>query len=206
MLLEQLNVIDNRKKDTHDNTSKLTLEEQQKLTTIVNKNIGMIKNLISTILHKLYKQNVTDIVMENLTLFDTNSSYVKNKQTRQKYTRLVRMLHLSKVKDWFKRNAENYGIRVHFIDAAYTSQECSHCHTILKSNRNGNSYSCPCCGHTTHSDYNASDSILTRFTEDVLLKKLCHIMDTDDSMRYIPKHISHKHIKGIITNHYYPNS
>jgi len=137
--------------------------------------------------------------MEDLTLFETKSSYIKNSELGEKYSRLVRILRLSQVKHWFKRNAENYGIRVHFIQAVYTSQECSHCHTIDKNNKKGETYTCDKCKYSTHSDYNASKNIYNRMKEDVLLKKL---HNKDDNGHYVSKPIKHSKIKDVITHHY----
>ena len=198
-LFETLKTIDNRTKTENGKTKVLNEEETLLLKTLVNQNIGMIKNLIAKILRRLNKNGVSDIVMEDLTLFDIKASYIKNKELNQKYTRLVRMLRLSQVKYWFQRNAENYGIKVHFIQAAYSSQECSRCHTIDKNNRNGDTYQCSNCGFTTHSDYNASHTLLSRFSTNVLLEKLHNV---DEYNRYVSKKIKYSKVKDIVVQHY----
>jgi len=196
-MIETLNSIDTRDK-VNGKTAPLSETERKLLTALLNKNVSMIKKIIATILKKLDKKGITDVAMEDLTLFETKSSYIRNSELGEKYSRLVRMLRLSQVKHWFKRNAENYGIRVHFIQAAYSSQECSKCHTIDKNQRQGDSYSCEC-GYSTHSDYNASKNIYNRMKEDVLLKKL---HNKDDNGCYVSKPIKHSKIKDVIIHHY----
>lgn len=55
--------------------------------------------------------------------------------------------------------AEALGKSVLYIDPRYSSQKCSKCGDIRKSNRNGNSYHCKSCGFQLHSDLNASRNI-----------------------------------------------
>ena len=45
------------------------------------------------------------------------------------------------------------------IPPAYTSQRCSRCGVICKSNRNGETYKCAC-GNTMDADINAAINIL----------------------------------------------
>lgn len=61
-----------------------------------------------------------------------------------------------------KYKAESLGKHVVYINPAYTSQECSCCGKILKSNRKGNLYSCEC-GFSLHADHNAAINIRNRF-------------------------------------------
>lgn len=55
--------------------------------------------------------------------------------------------------------AEALGKQVIYIDPRFSSQKCSKCGDIRKSNRNGNSYHCKACGFQLHSDLNASRNI-----------------------------------------------
>ena len=51
------------------------------------------------------------------------------------------------------------GINVTDVDARYTSQKCSVCGEINKSNRKGNVYRCSSCNHKEHADINAAKNI-----------------------------------------------
>jgi putative transposase len=55
------------------------------------------------------------------------------------------------------------GVPVAYIDPAYTSQECSSCHHISKSNRpTRDDFVCSCCGFSLPADYNAALNIRAR--------------------------------------------
>ncbi|HMK45281.1 MAG TPA: zinc ribbon domain-containing protein [Methanocella sp.] len=56
-----------------------------------------------------------------------------------------------------KISAPNYplhGVRVVYIEPAYTSQTCSKCGHI--GDKNGKSFKCPYCGHVENADVNAA--------------------------------------------------
>lgn len=55
--------------------------------------------------------------------------------------------------------AEALGKSVIYIDPRFSSQKCSHCGDIRKSNRKGNSYHCKACDFKLHSDLNAALNI-----------------------------------------------
>jgi putative transposase len=57
----------------------------------------------------------------------------------------------------YKATAE--GITVLVIDSRYTSQKCSRCGNVLKTQRRGNDFHCVSCGYQNHADLNASYNI-----------------------------------------------
>jgi len=55
------------------------------------------------------------------------------------------------------------GIQATAVNAAYSSQECSMCHSVDRANRpNQQTFCCQVCGHTTHADENAAINIERR--------------------------------------------
>jgi putative transposase len=52
-----------------------------------------------------------------------------------------------------------HGVRVERVDPAYTSQRCSQCDWVRKSNRKGNRFRCTACGFISDADRNASCNI-----------------------------------------------
>ena len=115
-----------------------------------------MKSNISSILQNLISQGITDIVMEDLNLTNSKASFVKDEELGIKYSKLVRFLRLSSVKDWFKEQANNRGLRVHLTTPSYTSQQCSCCGAIIKGNRNQRNYECKACGFICDADCNAA--------------------------------------------------
>ena len=54
---------------------------------------------------------------------------------------------------------EAIGKQLFHVDARYTSQKCSNCGQIEKTNRKGSHYHCDRCGHREHADINAAKNI-----------------------------------------------
>jgi transposase len=55
------------------------------------------------------------------------------------------------------------GVAVILVNAAYTSQQCSHCGHVDKRNRPGQAtFSCTSCGFAEHADVNAARNIASR--------------------------------------------
>lgn len=60
------------------------------------------------------------------------------------------------------RLSEEKGFQIIKVNPSYTSQTCSHCGTVDKSNRNGEIYQCKVCNLEIDADYNAAINILHR--------------------------------------------
>ncbi|MEU6882729.1 transposase [Streptomyces sp. NPDC046712] len=59
--------------------------------------------------------------------------------------------------------AKRAGVRVVYVDPAYTSQECSQCHHIDRRNRPSQAvFACRSCGFVEHADLNSSHNIAAR--------------------------------------------
>ncbi|MFJ9173471.1 RNA-guided endonuclease InsQ/TnpB family protein [Streptomyces sp. NPDC102360] len=59
--------------------------------------------------------------------------------------------------------ARSAGVPVVYVDPAYTSQECSHCHHTARHNRLSQAeFTCRVCGFVEHADVNASHNIRQR--------------------------------------------
>lgn len=64
--------------------------------------------------------------------------------------------------------AELLGKRVEHVDARYTSQKCSVCGHVKRSNRTGTSFKCTQCGFQLHADLNASRNIRDNYISEAL--------------------------------------
>ena len=134
--------------------------------------------------------------MENLRNFE--GTFIRDKETGIKYSRIVRLLHLSNIKNWIKEQAEKLGIRVHITPSQYTSQQCPICGSIDKANRHTQEkFECKNCGHADNADHNASVNVKNRFTSNVLKNQL---HKQDEYGRLLP-YITNKYaIKRILEN------
>jgi IS605 OrfB family transposase len=59
--------------------------------------------------------------------------------------------------------SEALGKQIVKADARYTSQKCSNCGQIEKTNRNGSHYYCDRCGYREHADINAAKNIRNNY-------------------------------------------
>ena len=91
-----------------------------------------------------------------------NKNGIENiRQTAQSLNRADRNLHsctFYQLQNFIEYKAKLAGIKVEYINPKYTSQCCSKCGQVKKSNRKGNLYSCNC-GNHIHADLNASRNI-----------------------------------------------
>jgi len=175
----------------------LTNGQLQKLKKLHRQLEWYVSLLIHKLITYLESQNITDIVIENLLL---SGKFGINEEFGIKYSRLSKLLHLSKVKDLLKRQAEKHGIRVHITPSHYTSQTCPKCGFISKDNRKTQeSFKCINCGYESNADLAASQNIELRYTSDVLRSKLHNI---DEYGRLIPKKLNKYQIKAVLNDYY----
>lgn len=146
----------------------LTQNEQRKFNKLLLGVEFHFKSLISKILNDLINKGITDIVLEDLNLSQCKASFIKDETLNIKYSKLIRLLRLSSVKDWFKEQANNKGIRVHLTTPSYTSKTCSNCKCVEHTVRQGRSFNCSFCGHIDDADKNACKNIRNRIFEEVL--------------------------------------
>ena len=132
-----------KKKRGSKNYKQLLKFKHDKINEVVNKFV------------KTYSK--TDFVCENLRNVKHASKLYKSLNNKLQYWSyrqvLMKLEALSEVE----------GFNLTKVDPAYTSQTCSNCGSILKSNRNGEFYNCSC-GLIIDADTNAAINILHRGT------------------------------------------
>ena len=150
---------------------------RRQLTKLVRQNEWYFQRLIHEFLMYCVANGKFDIVMEDLLFADKN--WIRDKTTQLKYSRIVKLLRLSNIKNWLKSQAEKLGIRVHLTPSHYTSQQCHICGHIDRNNRlTQEKFECKNCGHADNADHNASINIKNRFTVKVLREsKQIHSFD-----------------------------
>ena len=157
---------------------------RRQLTKLVRQNEWYFRRLIHEFLMYCAANGKTDIVMEDLNF--KNKSWIRDEATQLKYSRIVKLLYLSNIKNWLKSQAEKMGIRVHLTPSHYTSQQCHVCGYIDKANRTTQEkFECKNCGHADNADHNASVNIKNRYTLDVL-RESKKIHSFDEYGRMIP--------------------
>ena len=113
-----------------------------------------VKNEVGRVLNRLAEQDIKSITCEDLDFRGRGLS----RRTRVIVSRAGRNAFKQKLADL----TENYGIEVHSVNPAYTSQQCSGCGLSTSENRKGSSFRCVHCGKTLHADVNAARNIIGR--------------------------------------------
>lgn len=163
-----------------------TREEKQRLGKLIRRNEWYWRHIVHDALDDLEREGVTDIVLENLRHFP--ATFLKHRDLLIKYSRLIRLLRLSDLKNWFRQQALKRGMRVHFVHPHYSSQRCRACGHIHRRNRKTQErFECKSCGHTANADFNASINLTERLTSDVLRDAL-HDLDEDGCL--MPKKLN----------------
>ena len=100
---------------------------------------------------------------------------IRQLRTGKRTSRLLSGWSYKEIFDSLKAKATVLGVHVTEFLPTYTSQRCSKCGWVRKSNRKGKVFKCGNCGYTTDADLNASFNIsleLPAISKEVRLKKL----------------------------------
>jgi putative transposase len=111
--------------------------------------------------HQISKQIILSlnpgdtIVLEDLT-------GIRNKRLRKEQRAMINSWSYFQLEQFLIYKAAERGIGVEYIDARYTSQRCSKCGYICRSNRKQDSFECKQCGYRLNADLNASRNIVVK--------------------------------------------
>jgi IS605 OrfB family transposase len=117
---------------------------------------GKEKRFVTSVNHLLSKKVVNmdyeAFALEKLTI-------KKQKKFGKRFNKLLGSWSYGQFQRFLEYKAETLGKTVVYIDPRYTSQCCSNCGDIAKTNRKGNTYNCRKCGIELNADLNASRNI-----------------------------------------------
>jgi len=195
-IVKDLNKLD---KIGYQNLSEKELKKLQKLYRRLD---WYVELLIHNILDYCEEHNITDLVVEDLNLKD--KSNIINEEFNMKYSRLVKLLHLSNVKNMLLRQGEKRGIRVHIVHSEWTSQGCPECGNIDKDNRTTQEiFKCTNCGYEDNADYVGSVNVLDRFNLFHWLGVQANrLYSIDEYGRISPKKVSKHYLRNILNQYY----
>jgi len=195
-IVKDLNKLD---KIGYQNLNEKELKKLQKLHRRLD---WYVELLIHNILDYCEKNGITDLVVEELHLRD--KSNIINEEFNMKYSRLVKLLHLSDVKNALLRQGEKRGIRVHIVHSEWTSQRCPECGNINPNNRTTQEvFKCTACEYEDNADHVGSVNVLDRFNLfhwlGVQANKLYSV---DEYGRISPKHLSSHTLLNVLNQYY----
>ena len=87
---------------------------------------------------------------------------IKNLRRGRRSSRLLSHWTYATLFDKLDRTCARLGVQVSRVSPTYTSQRCSQCGWVRKSNRKGRLFKCTSCGHTEDADLNASRNIVLK--------------------------------------------
>jgi len=111
--------------------------------------------LVNTSCKALELDNVKELFAEDL----KNVKHKSRGKIRKKFTNKLQRWTYPKVLEKLTMLCEEAGVVFRKVPPQYTSQRCSVCGVICKSNRKGETYKCAC-GNVMDADYNAARNIL----------------------------------------------
>jgi putative transposase len=144
--LTELEAVLNRKHTKH--------KESRRWRKLTRRIQDHTKNEVNRVLNKLGHDGVCEIVVESLDFRGGGLSRSLN--------RLLSRAGRGAVKEKLIDLELTRGITVTRVNPAYTSQECSSCGFVSKSNRRGKHFFCRHCQTALHADTNAARVILRR--------------------------------------------
>ena len=152
------------------NTNKRYVDYNRCLRAFIDNEINRVVNRI----FKIYKPK--EIILEGLNFVGVGLS--------RRMNRLLTNCGLNRLKVKLQTLSEDYGIKITYINPAYTSQECSRCSYVDRENRKTRDiFKCLCCGHKSLADINASKTIINRVDDGWFIANV-----------YATKHIIKQHL------------
>lgn len=139
----------------------IKLSQNKRYSSLVKKVRNYLKNEINRIFNKVIKLNKPkEIVLEKLDFRNMNLS--------KRLNRIISKFGKSYIKSKLESISERYGIKITFINPAFTSQECTNCHYVDKNNRKTQEkFICKCCDKKLNADVNASRNIVARRSSNI---------------------------------------
>lgn len=141
-------------KDLYDIYSRLAKKQRgsKKYKKLLKQKTNRVNEVCNVFINE---HRNTDVVCEDLKNVKHKSSFYKSVNNKLQYWSYRQVI------DKLESLSESEGFTVIKVDPAYTSQTCSKCGAVIKSNRDGEKYHCSC-GLEIDADTNAAINILRR--------------------------------------------
>jgi len=136
---------------------KIKLSENLRYNRLISRCRESLLNEVRRCLNRLVKiHNPDEIVIEKLNF--------KNSKLSKKMNRLLSKFGKSEITKKLDAISEELGIKITYVNPAYTSQTCpnSDCSYVAKNNRNKEAFHCKMCGFKSHADVVGACNISSR--------------------------------------------
>lgn len=109
--------------------------------------------------HVLSKKIVTSASEGDTIVLEILKNIRKRVKARKKERRKIHAWSFERLRTFLSYKSKLYGVFVDYVDPRYTSQRCSDCGHIEKSNRKQSWFKCKACGFQHNADLNAARNI-----------------------------------------------
>jgi IS605 OrfB family transposase len=141
---------------------------QKKVTKSAKRHLKKIrqkeKRFRADINHQVSKQIINSLNPGNTIVLEDLTG-IRNKRLRKEQRTMINSWSFYQLERFLVYKANEKGIFVEYIDARYTSQRCSKCGHICRSNRKQHSFECKSCGFRLNADLNSSRNIVVKALE-----------------------------------------
>lgn len=190
--------------DKEGGVSKMQHRRSAQLRQWLRRNEAHIKKRLAQWCDEWVASGITDLWLEDLSM-SHDTTMIRHAALNEKYSRVLRLMRLSGVKDWLFSIAEKRGVRVHTTNPAYSSQKCPVCHHISRGNRPSQAvFQCEQCKFGGDADQVAAVNLKARGHR--ALRSLCHIEDAHGrcsprrmSRSVLKTHLGHLALAGPVT-------
>jgi len=125
---------------------------------------GREKRFRQDINHKIAKEIVDLLPAGGAIVLEKLKGIRKRIKASKENRRWIHSWNFAQLQQFIEYKAQAKGIRVVYVDARYTSQKCSRCGYISRSNRTDQShFVCRHCGYSLNADLNASRNIVKNY-------------------------------------------
>lgn len=192
---------DEKKQSKSKDDNKISNRDQKIKDKYISKMRDMLKRQSSELVKTAKLHGRDHIVMEDLQ--SMGRSYSKSDEMEGfKYSRLIKLLNLTDLKNIVSSIGNKHGVQTTFIQPHYTSKGCK-CGCIDDRNRQIQEiFKCIQCFHEENADAHAASMIEDRLVLDVLRQSLL----VKENGVYSPKKLNKNSIKNILVECYDNNS
>ena len=123
--------------------------------------------------HKIAKKIVNFVPAGGVIVLEKLKGIRKRIKTNKKNRRWIHSWNFAQLQRFIEYKAQAKGISVVYVDARYTSQKCSRCGYIARSNRTDQShFSCKQCLYSLNADLNASRNIVKNYLASLNMREV----------------------------------
>jgi IS605 OrfB family transposase len=116
--------------------------------------------------HCITKQIVESLPENSIIVLEDLKHIRKRVKLRKRQRRRIHSWSFFQLEEFLRYKADARAIKVDYVDARYTSQKCSRCGHISKSNRTSQAvFKCTHCGLSLNADLNASRNIEANYRD-----------------------------------------